>query len=193
MPLSPTGIPLLWYEATCQACLLLILALKCYGISSTIRLRVIAYPQCGKAFLKQWLPCSLCASLVIEFNAGYLSYQKEDQEDVLIYGNWKDVHCLHAAFRRRNTQPFQGCCALDVSCARVGFVEGRCLFAGRQEMFTIAMMMYAAASACIGATPAAYAADVMPQSVSGFGLGIYRCAGDIGGSHFALLPQHILG
>ena len=47
-------------------------------------------------------------------------------------------------------------------------------------MFTAAMMMYAAANACIGATPAAYAADVMPQSVSGFGLGIYRCAGDIG-------------
>ena len=57
-------------------------------------------------------------------------------------------------------------------------------------MFTVAMMLYAAASACIGATPAAYAADVMPQSVSGFGLGIYRCAGDIGGSALALLPQH---
>lgn len=42
------------------------------------------------------------------------------------------------------------------------------------------MMIYAVANACIGATPAAYAADVMPQSVSGFGLGIYRCAGDIG-------------
>ena len=42
------------------------------------------------------------------------------------------------------------------------------------------MMVYAVANACIGATPAAYAADVMPQSVSGFGLGIYRCAGDIG-------------
>ena len=55
-------------------------------------------------------------------------------------------------------------------------------------MFTVAMMMYAAASACIGATPAAYAADVMPHSVSGFGLGIYRCAGDIGGPHCALLP-----
>ncbi|CAK0782313.1 hypothetical protein CVIRNUC_005628 [Coccomyxa viridis] len=51
---------------------------------------------------------------------------------------------------------------------------------GRQEMFIAAMMLYAAANACIGATPAAYAADVMPQSVSGFGLGIYRCAGDIG-------------
>ena len=50
-------------------------------------------------------------------------------------------------------------------------------------MFIAAMMLYAAANACIGATPAAYAADVMPQSVSGFGLGIYRCAGDIGVSH----------
>jgi len=42
------------------------------------------------------------------------------------------------------------------------------------------MVVYAAANACIGATPAAYAADVMPSAVSGFGLGIYRCAGDIG-------------
>ncbi len=42
------------------------------------------------------------------------------------------------------------------------------------------MVIYAAANACIGATPAAYAADVMPSAVSGFGLGIYRCAGDIG-------------
>ena len=53
----------------------------------------------------------------------------------------------------------------------------------------MAMMLYAAASACIGATPAAYAADVMPQSVSGFGLGIYRCAGDIGGSALTLLAS----
>jgi hypothetical protein len=52
--------------------------------------------------------------------------------------------------------------------------------AGRQDVFIAAMMVYAVANACIGATPAAYAADVMPQSVSGFGLGIYRCAGDIG-------------
>ncbi len=72
--------------------------------------------------------------------------------------------------------------------AAMGCPKGRGLRAGRQEMFTVAMMMYAAASACIGATPAAYAADVMPHSVSGFGLGIYRCAGDIGGPHCALLP-----
>lgn len=62
--------------------------------------------------------------------------------------------------------------------------------AGRQEIFIAAMMLYAAANACIGATPAAYAADVMPQSVSGFGLGIYRCAGDIGMVH--LLLMHIV-
>ncbi len=41
-------------------------------------------------------------------------------------------------------------------------------------------MLYAVANSCIGATPAAFAADVMPQSVSGFGLGMFRCAGDIG-------------
>lgn len=65
---------------------------------------------------------------------------------------------------------------LNIAC------DSRGTLTGRQEMFTAAMMMYAAANACIGATPAAYAADVMPQSVSGFGLGIYRCAGDIGES-----------
>lgn len=75
----------------------------------------------------------------------------------------------------------------QIVCLGSGFPEGRDLLAGRQEMFTVAMMMYAAASACIGATPAAYAADVMPHSVSGFGLGIYRCAGDIGGSQPSLL------
>ena len=42
------------------------------------------------------------------------------------------------------------------------------------------MMVYAVANSFIGATPAAFAADVMPQSVSGFGLGMFRCAGDIG-------------
>ncbi|BDA45298.1 probable quinolone resistance protein NorA at N-terminal half [Coccomyxa sp. Obi] len=51
---------------------------------------------------------------------------------------------------------------------------------GRQELFIGAMMLYAVANSCIGATPAAFAADVMPQSVSGFGLGMFRCAGDIG-------------
>ena len=68
---------------------------------------------------------------------------------------------------------------LNTACDSCGTLTGR------QEMFTAAMMMYAAANACIGATPAAYAADVMPQSVSGFGLGIYRCAGDIGESSSA--------
>ena len=53
--------------------------------------------------------------------------------------------------------------------------------AGRAEIFVLAMGVYALANACIGATPAAYAADVMQRSdASGFGLGIYRCAGDVG-------------
>ncbi|KAK9810950.1 hypothetical protein WJX73_000538 [Symbiochloris irregularis] len=51
---------------------------------------------------------------------------------------------------------------------------------GCTEAFTAAAVMYAAANACLGATPSAYAADVMPASISGFGLGIYRCAGDLG-------------
>ena len=50
------------------------------------------------------------------------------------------------------------------------------------EGFLIATAVYAVSNACLGATPAAYAADVMPQDVSGLGLGIYRCAGDMGGS-----------
>ena len=51
---------------------------------------------------------------------------------------------------------------------------------GRVEAFTAAAVLYAAANACLGATPSAYAADVMPSSISGLGLGIYRCAGDLG-------------
>lgn len=51
---------------------------------------------------------------------------------------------------------------------------------GQMAVFAGAAMLFAAANSCIGATPAAYAADVMPSSVSGLGLGIYRCAGDLG-------------
>ena len=50
-------------------------------------------------------------------------------------------------------------------------------------------MLYAAAHACLGATPSAYAADVMPASISGFGLGIYRCAGDLGGHSLLHVPH----
>lgn len=56
-----------------------------------------------------------------------------------------------------------------------------------------AAVMYACSNACIGATPAAYAADVMPSNISGFALGIYRCAGDIGVSplhHLCALACH---
>ncbi|KAK9866844.1 hypothetical protein WJX84_004388 [Apatococcus fuscideae] len=48
------------------------------------------------------------------------------------------------------------------------------------NIFLAAAVLYACSNACIGATPAAYAADVMPSNISGFALGIYRCAGDIG-------------
>ncbi|KAK9817260.1 hypothetical protein WJX72_011949 [[Myrmecia] bisecta] len=51
---------------------------------------------------------------------------------------------------------------------------------GRSELFIAAACIYAMSNACIGATPAAYAADIMPAGLGGFGLGIYRCAGDIG-------------
>ena len=39
---------------------------------------------------------------------------------------------------------------------------------------------YALSNACMGASPVAYATDVMPTKLGGFGLGMYRCAGDIG-------------
>lgn len=55
------------------------------------------------------------------------------------------------------------------------------------EGFLIAAGIWAVSNACIGATPAAYAADVMPKSASGLGLGIYRSAGDLGILH--ILPM----
>jgi hypothetical protein len=67
------------------------------------------------------------------------------------------------------------------------------LLVGRQEFFVGAMMVYAVANSFIGATPAAFAADVMPQSVSGFGLGMFRCAGDIGAyCHLARIKHDII-
>lgn len=51
---------------------------------------------------------------------------------------------------------------------------------GRADMFVLAAAMYAVGTAIIGASPAAYAADVMPKESAGLGLGIYRCAGDLG-------------
>ena len=47
-------------------------------------------------------------------------------------------------------------------------------------MFVLAAAVYAVGTAIIGASPAAYAADVMPKESAGLGLGIYRCAGDLG-------------
>lgn len=64
--------------------------------------------------------------------------------------------------------------------------------AGRVEGFLIASALWAVSNACIGATPAAYAADVMPQNVSGLGLGIYRCAGDLGTNQLTSLSAACL-
>ena len=43
-----------------------------------------------------------------------------------------------------------------------------------------AAAVYAVGTAIIGASPAAFAADIMPAGAAGLGLGIYRCAGDLG-------------
>ena len=58
-----------------------------------------------------------------------------------------------------------------------------CCNAGRPDLFALAAVVYAISNACVGAVPAAYAADIMPSGLGGFGLGIYRCAGDIGTLH----------
>jgi len=52
--------------------------------------------------------------------------------------------------------------------------------AGCVEAFVGAAALYAVGTAIIGQSPAAYAADVMPADAAGLGLGIYRCAGDLG-------------
>ena len=54
------------------------------------------------------------------------------------------------------------------------------LYAGNAAIFVAAAGLYAMSNACVGATPVAYASDVMPSGLGGFGLGIYRCAGDLG-------------
>ncbi len=56
--------------------------------------------------------------------------------------------------------------------------DGCC--AGGSQGFLVCAALYAVGNACIGASPVAYAADVMPANLGGFGLGMYRCAGDLG-------------
>ena len=48
------------------------------------------------------------------------------------------------------------------------------------QAFVGAAAVYAVGTAIIGASPAAFAADIMPPGAAGLGLGIYRCAGDLG-------------
>jgi len=57
--------------------------------------------------------------------------------------------------------------------------KGEC-FAGGSHGFLVCAVLYAVGNACIGASPVAYAADVIPANLGGFGLGMYRCAGDLG-------------
>lgn len=52
--------------------------------------------------------------------------------------------------------------------------------AGGSHGFLACAALYAIGNACIGASPLAYAADVTPANLGGFGLGMYRCAGDLG-------------
>lgn len=73
--------------------------------------------------------------------------------------------------------------ALPVAKTKLRHEQGphtRLMRTGNPHIFMAAAVLYACSNACIGATPAAYAADVMPSNISGFALGIYRCAGDIG-------------
>ena len=51
---------------------------------------------------------------------------------------------------------------------------------GGSHGFLACAALYAVGNACIGASPVAYAADVMPAKLGGFGLGMCRCAGDLG-------------
>ena len=55
-----------------------------------------------------------------------------------------------------------------------------CVLAGDGHGFSLCMALYAFSNACIGANLVAYATDVMPTNLGGFGLGLYRCAGDLG-------------
>lgn len=59
-----------------------------------------------------------------------------------------------------------------------------CRSAGRVQAFVGAAAVYAVGTAIIGASPAAFAADIMPAGAAGLGLGIYRCAGDLGACTF---------
>jgi hypothetical protein len=59
------------------------------------------------------------------------------------------------------------------------------------QAFVGAAAVYAVGTAIIGASPAAFAADIMPKGAAGLGLGIYRCAGDLGAFCACELTVHL--
>eukprot|EP00891_Asterochloris_glomerata_P001245 jgi/Astpho2/1245/fgenesh1_pg.00023_%23_12_t len=59
-------------------------------------------------------------------------------------------------------------------CVGLAAALGLMAAAGNAAFFVAAAGLYAMCNACIGATPVAYASDVMPSGLGGFGLGIYR-------------------
>ena len=65
-------------------------------------------------------------------------------------------------------------------------VGNRVLYDAGSSGFLACAALYAVGSACIGASPMAYATDVMPANLGGFGLGMYRCAGDLGETTYLL-------
>ena len=66
----------------------------------------------------------------------------------------------------------------SMRCPDMHALDG--MYTGCVEAFIGAAALHAMGTAIIGQSPAAYAADVMPSDAAGLGLGIYRCAGDLG-------------
>ena len=100
------------------------------------------------------------------------------QADVLVPSSVFSLHMWH----RRITLP--PCLCFSPSCFRATQLCCPCsvckLGAGGSHGFLACAALYALGNACIGASPVAYAADVTPANLGGFGLGMYRCAGDLG-------------
>eukprot|EP01025_Chloroclados_australasicus_P013609 TRINITY_DN16405_c0_g3_i2.p1 TRINITY_DN16405_c0_g3~~TRINITY_DN16405_c0_g3_i2.p1 ORF type:complete len:446 (+),score=31.60 TRINITY_DN16405_c0_g3_i2:193-1530(+) len=53
-------------------------------------------------------------------------------------------------------------------------------FSSTQIVYAFSALFYGFCNAFLGSAPVAYATDVMPTAKRGLGLGIYRCAGDMG-------------
>ena len=84
----------------------------------------------------------------------------------------------------------QDCSIKIVQCSHLErvseAVDDQACSAGGSQGFLACAALYAVGNACCGASPMAYATDVMPDKLGGFGLGMYRCAGDLGETYFCL-------